>query len=178
MIACAWYSTLCVSPLPTFPHVHMHTHACTAPLVIHHLSEKIEEGPLWSFLMEKKASKPHPSPPLLSLRRRAWEFLLFFSFLCFPLVSFMFSSPRPDWSASCLPLIKGHFLHHHNPVRRLWLERRIGAQTALNPNPRRLFCLLMSEIKREEMWQNHSKHLNNLARYVQMFPLREITDRF
>lgn len=94
LIACMWYSTLRVSPLPTFPHVHMHTHACTAPLVIHHLSEKIEEGPLWSFLMEKKASKPHPPPP--SLRRRAWEFLVFFSFHLAS--SFVFL-----WPLSCSP---------------------------------------------------------------------------
>lgn len=114
----------CVSPLPTFPHTYTQA---AAPLVIHHLSEKIEEGLLWSFLMEKKASKPpSPPPPPFSLRPRAGEFSLtsfspsisllpLFSsrlFLC----AFMFSSLRADWSASCLPLIKGHFLHHHNPI--------------------------------------------------------------
>ncbi len=109
-----------------FPLFHTYTQAA-APLVIHHLSEKIEEGLLWSFLMEKKASKP-PSPPPspFSLRPRAGEFSLssfspsvslppLFSsrlFLC----AFMFSSLRADWSASCLPLIKGHFLHHRNPI--------------------------------------------------------------
>lgn len=64
----------CVRPLPTFPHTYTQA---AAPLVIHHLSEKIEEGLLWSFLMEKKASKP-PSPPPspFSLRSRAGEFSL------------------------------------------------------------------------------------------------------
>ncbi len=114
----------CVRPLPTFPHTYTQA---AAPLVIHHLSEKIEEGLLWSFLMEKKASKP-PSPPPspFSLRPRAGEFSLssfspsvsllpLFSSRPF-LFAFMFSSLRADWSASCLPLIKGHFLHHRNPI--------------------------------------------------------------
>lgn len=113
----------CVSPLPTFPHTYTQA---AAPRVIHHLSEKIEEGLLWSFLMEKKASKP-PSPPPspFSFRPRAGEFSLSFSpsVLLLPLFSsrlflcaFMFSSLRADWSASRLPLIKGHFLHHRNPI--------------------------------------------------------------
>ncbi len=81
----------CVSPLPTFPHTYTQA---AAPLVIHHLSEKIEEGLLWSFLMEKKASKP-PSPPTTPVftQTESWRILslLFFSFHLAP--SFVFLLP-------------------------------------------------------------------------------------
>ncbi len=78
----------CVSPLPTFPHTYTQA---AAPLVIHHLSEKMRKGFSDLFWWKRKRPNPrHPHHPVFT-QTESWRILSLLSSIS--LLPFVFLLP-------------------------------------------------------------------------------------